>query len=240
VTSPNGGAAGSDPSGAVAVDPAGSLGGPVIRVVIVDDHGVVREGLRHLLEAESDISVVGVAAEGEQVAELAVEEKADVVLMDLSMPGLGGVEATRRVASARPECAVLVLTSFSDRQRVAAALDAGAHGYLLKDADPADIVRGIRAAASGGAPLDPRVARTLLDQRSVRPAAPASGLSAREREVLALIGSGLSNRLVARRLGISEKTVKAHLTRIYQAIGVTDRVQAALWVREHGFDSDEA
>jgi DNA-binding NarL/FixJ family response regulator len=154
------------------------------------------------------------------------------VLMDLDMPVLDGIEATRQIVLAQPTTAVLVLTSFSDRPRIIGALEAGACGYLLKDVDAGAVAEGIRAAARGESPLDPRAARTILDARSA--ADPLAGLSQREREVLGLLVEGLPNKLIARRLQISEKTVKSHLTRIFRELGVTDRTQAALWAERHG------
>ncbi len=205
----------------------------MIRVAIADDHGVVRAGLAELLDAADDITVVGMAADGEQAVALVAREPVDVVLMDLSMPNVDGIEATRRiVAGSDDPPRVVILTSFADRERILGALDAGAVGYLLKDAEPADVYRAVHAAARGESPLDPRAASALLQARSER--APAGGLSDREREVLALLAEGLPNKRIALRLHISEKTVKAHVTRVFQALGVTDRTQAALWVHRHG------
>jgi DNA-binding NarL/FixJ family response regulator len=147
------------------------------------------------------------------------------------MPGLDGSETTRRLVREHPDVRVVVLTSFSDRERILEALDAGAIGYLLKDADPEELVRGVQAAYRGESPLDPKAASTLLTARATRPSA---DLTDREQEVLRLVASGLPNKLIARRLDISEKTVKAHLTRTFQSIGVTDRTQAALWAQRHG------
>jgi DNA-binding NarL/FixJ family response regulator len=152
------------------------------------------------------------------------------------MPVLDGIEATRRLAEQAPAASVLVLTSFSDRRRITGALDAGAVGYLLKDAAAEEVVRGIRAAAQGGSPLDPRAARSLLEAKAAPD--PLDTLSAREREVLGLLLEGLPNKLIARRLQISEKTVKTHLTRVFRALGVTDRVQAVLWAERHGVRAD--
>jgi len=152
--------------------------------------------------------------------------------MDLSMPGLDGIEATKQVLASRPDTQVLVLTSFSDRERILQALDAGACGYLLKDAEPDELLRAIRAAARGEAPLSPRAAQALLSAR--REPGPLAGLSDREREVLSLVAAGLANKQIAQRLGISEKTVKAHLTRVFREIGVFDRTQAALWAQRNG------
>jgi len=203
----------------------------MIRVAIVDDHAVVRRGLEQLLASEDDIEVVGNAGDGAGVVELVVGCGADVVLMDLSMPGVDGVEATRQLSEAAPDVHVVVLTSFVDRERVAAALAAGAAGYILKDSDPADVATAVRAAARGEAPLDPKVARVVLDAQ--RAPADRPQLSPREREVLALVGQGLANKQIARRLGIAERTVKAHLTAVFQAIGVADRTAAALWAHQH-------
>jgi DNA-binding NarL/FixJ family response regulator len=152
--------------------------------------------------------------------------------MDLEMPVLDGIEATRRIRETHPGVAVVVLTSFSDRARILGALDAGAAGYLLKDAEPAELEKALAAAARGDAPLDPKAARELLSARG--PSAPASELSEREREVLVMVAEGLPNKLIARRLGISEKTVKAHLTSVFRTIGVADRTQAALWAERNG------
>jgi DNA-binding NarL/FixJ family response regulator len=202
-----------------------------IRVLLCDDHAVVREGLARLLEGTDDIEVAGMAADGVEGVAAAVALQPDVVLIDLAMPNLDGVAATRRIVAEAPGANVVVLTSFGDNRRIHDALDAGARGYLLKDAEASEVVRAIRAAARGEAPLDPRVARAVL-ARGTAPSA-LSGMTAREREVLALLGSGMANKAIARRLGISEATVKAHLTRVFRQIGVTDRTQAAIWAREH-------
>jgi DNA-binding NarL/FixJ family response regulator len=210
----------------------------VIRVLIADDHAVVRAGLAQLLRTFEDVELVGAAANGEEAASLCEERRPDVVLMDLEMPVLDGIEATRRIREAQPEVAVVVLTSFSDRDRILRALDAGAAGYLLKDAEPEELARAIEAAARGEAPLDPKAARALLSAR--RSPTLAEKLSEREREVLAMVGEGMPNKAIARRLGISEKTVKAHLTSVYRQIGVTDRTQAALWAHRNGVTHRES
>jgi DNA-binding NarL/FixJ family response regulator len=204
----------------------------MIRVVLADDHGVIREGLGRLIASLDDVDVVGLASDGAEAVEQARLTKPDVVLMDLDMPVLDGIEATRRVLAERPETAVIVLTAFSDRPRITGALEAGACGYLLKDVDAEGVAEGIRAAARGESPLDPRAARAMLDARAAPD--PLSGLSEREREVLGLLVKGLPNKLIARRLEISEKTVKSHLTRIFRELDVTDRTQAALWAERHG------
>jgi len=203
-----------------------------IRIVLADDHDVVRRGLTALLDGTDGFAVVGAAADGEEAVALAGEHQPDVVLMDLSMPGVDGIEATRRLMAARPDSRVVVLTSFSDRERILDALDAGAVGYLLKDAEPDELLRGIEAAARGESPLAPKAAKAVLTARAE--GRPAAELTARELEVLALLAQGLANKQIARRLGIAEKTVKAHLTSVFQSIGVTDRTQAALWARSHG------
>ncbi len=204
----------------------------MIRVVIVDDHALVRAGLEELLETDSGIDVIGTAADAGEAIELIERESPDVVLMDLSMPGVDGVEATRQIVASGAKARIVALTSFAERDRVLAALDAGALGYLLKDTEPEELRRAIRAAARGESPMSPKAAGALLAARTESSQAP--DLSKREREVLALVAEGLPNKLIARRLEISEKTVKAHLTRVYQQIGVTDRTQAAIWARRHG------
>jgi DNA-binding NarL/FixJ family response regulator len=204
----------------------------MIRVLLADDHGVIRDGLGRLISALDDVELVAVVADGAQAVEESARIAPDVVLMDLDMPVLDGIEATKRILAAQPGVAVLVLTSFSDRPRIMGALEAGACGYLLKDVDADAVAEGIRAAARGESPLDPRAARTILDARSAPD--PLAGLSEREREVLGLLVAGLPNKLIARRLEISEKTVKSHLTRIFRELDVTDRTQAALWAERHG------
>jgi DNA-binding NarL/FixJ family response regulator len=204
----------------------------MIRVLIAEDHGVVRAALAQLLSAPEDLEVVAAAGGGQEAVELARSERPDVVLMDLSMPEMDGVAATRAIAAELPEARVVMLTSFSDRARIMDALDAGAIGYMLKDAEPDEIYRGVRAAARGESPLDPKAAQALIAARATRP--PDVELTDRERDVLALIAEGRANKVIARRLGISEKTVKNHVTRILQALDVTDRTQAALWAQRQG------
>lgn len=203
----------------------------MIRVVIADDHKVVRSGLEQLIETFDDVELVGTAADGEEAVARCTETTPDVAIVDLVMPVLDGAEATRRILRASPQSKVVVFTSFSDREGIMQALDAGAIGYLLKDAEPEELHRAIVAAARGEAPLDPKAAAELLAARSV---SAHKVLSEREREVLGLVSSGLANKQIARRLGISEKTVKGHLSRIFQALGVTDRTQAALWAERNG------
>jgi DNA-binding NarL/FixJ family response regulator len=204
----------------------------MIRLVIADDHAVVRTGLAQLLASLEDVELVGAAADGDEAVALCREQEPDVVLMDLEMPRVDGIAATRRIREAQPDIAIVVLTSFSDRKRILDALDAGAAGYLLKDVEPEELARAIRAAGRGDAPLDPKAARELLSAR--RESGPDEALSEREREVLLMVAEGLPNKLIARRLEISEKTVKAHLTSVFRSIGVTDRTQAALWAERNG------
>jgi DNA-binding NarL/FixJ family response regulator len=208
----------------------------VTRVLIADDHGVVREGLARLLPTADGLEVVATASDGAEAVALYEEHAPDVVLMDLSMPGVGGTEATRRILAANPDAAVVILTSFSDREQILAALDAGAIGYLLKDAGPAELIDGVRAAARGESPLHPKAARELLVERDAPAAAAPPDLTVREREILVLLSRGLPNKRIAFDLGISEKTVKAHVTSIFSSLGVSDRTQAALWAREHGIE----
>ncbi len=203
----------------------------MIEVLVVDDHAIVRHGLAQLFETTDDIRLVGQATNGEDAIAMVAEHRPGLVLMDLSMPGMDGVEATRRIVAEHPGIAVVVLTSFGERKSILSALDAGAVGYLLKHMDPEEILEAVRAVAEGGAPLDPKVARVLLETRA-QPQ-PAADLTGREREVLVLLADGLPNKQIALKLGITERTVKAHLTSVFQSIGVTDRMQAALWARDN-------
>lgn len=209
----------------------------MITVMLVDDHQLVRAGLAALLDAADDLDVVAEAADGLEALELARAHRPAVVLMDLSMPIMDGVQATRQLMTELPETYVVVLTSFADRDRVAEALSSGAIGYLLKDCDPHELLSAVRAAAKGLTPLDPRVAGALLPKVvTVQPqveAAAVPSLSVREREVLALVSNGLPNKQIGRQLGISERTVKVHLGNIFRRIGVGDRTSAALWAREN-------
>ncbi|RUQ02075.1 response regulator transcription factor [Curtobacterium sp. HSID17257] len=214
-----------------------------MRVLLVDDHALVRQGLRAVLATTTDCDVVGEAGTGEEAVERAGALHPDVVVMDLSMPGAGGVEATRTIRTTLPAVRVLVLTTFSDDDRVRAALTAGATGYLLKDATPEQVVAAVRSTARDEAPVDPRVARALLPDAPVpardRGPEPARDrdpdLPPRERDVLVRIARGLSNRQIATELGIAERTVKVHVGSLFRRIGVADRTSAALWARDHGW-----
>ena len=204
----------------------------MIRVLIVDDHTMVRMGLEHLLESYDDIDVVGAARGGEEAIALAGTVSPQVVLMDMAMPGMDGIETTRRLVAAHPEVIVIALSTHNDPQQVVGALDAGAHGYLVKDVEPEVLVAGIRSVLDGGAPLSPSVAGHLL-RGGWQLDAPASQLTRRELEVLRLIVEGYHNKQIATSLGISEKTVKTHCSRLFQRIGVSDRTQAAVWAERN-------
>lgn len=199
-----------------------------VSVVLVDDHRLVRVGLRSLLESTPGFVVLGEAGDGQEALAVVERVRPDVVLMDLSMPVLDGIAASRELTARGSGARVLVLTSFTDRARVHEVLAAGAIGYVLKDCEPSQLLDAVRAAARGEVPLDPRVAGALLPASGEGPA-----LSPREEEVLRLVAQGLANKQVARALGITERTVKAHLGRVFREIGVLDRTSAALWAREH-------
>ena len=198
----------------------------MIRVLLVDDHAVVREGLRTFLDLQDGIEVVGEAADGLEGVAAAERLRPDVVLMDLVMPRLDGVGAMRELRTRLPRVRVIVLTSFAEDDKLLPAVQAGAAGYLLKNAQPQELARAVRAAHAGEALLDPQVAARLLESIA-QPAAP-DPLTRREREVLELIGRGMSNKRIARELGIAEKTVKTHVGHVLAKLGVTDRTQAAL------------
>jgi DNA-binding NarL/FixJ family response regulator len=198
--------------------------------MVVDDHSLVRSGLSQLLSAEEGIDVVAGVRTGREAVDLVAEVAPDLILMDVSMPGLDGIAATREILRRRPSTRIVMLTSYAEDETVMAALDAGAIGYLLKDAEPEELVRAVRAAALGESPLAPRAARAVLASRNGR--SPAGQITPREGEVLDLVGEGLANKQIARRLGISEKTVKAHLTSVFQRIGVLSRTEAAIWWRD--------
>jgi len=205
---------------------------PAVRVLLVDDHPVVRQGLRALLSTQDGIEVVGEADDGEAAVAAAERLSPDVVLMDVVMPGMDGVEALRRIGERRPQTRVVMLTSYADERRAMEAVDAGASGFLLKDASPRDVAAAIRAAHRGEAVLHPSVAAKLLAERR-RPPAAHTDLTGRELEVLRLIARGLQNKQIAAQLHVSEKTVKTHVSAILRKLDVTDRTQAAMYaVRE--------
>ena len=211
-----------------------------IKVLIADDHTVVRKGIRALLETEPGITVVGEAADGEDAIHKALALKPDVILMDLVMPKLDGVQAIKELREKLPEIKVLVLTSFAEDRRIVAAIEAGALGYLLKDSSPEDLVRAIREVHRGESSLHPKVAQQLV-KKLQRPAEEPEReeLTARERKVLALIARGLSNREIARELSISEPTVRTHVSNILRKLGLKSRTQAALYALRNALASLE-
>ncbi|MDB5068780.1 MAG: two component transcriptional regulator, LuxR family [Chloroflexi bacterium] len=210
----------------------------MIRVVVVDDHWVVRQGLRLFLDQQDGISVVGEAADGEDALAVVDALRPDVVLMDLLMPRLDGVEATRRIRERFPRVEVVVLTTVVDGEAVVGAIGAGATGYLLKDARGDALVTAVHAAAEGRVELSPEAARRLA--AAIRPRRQAEPLTRRERDVLGLVAEGLANREIGARLGITEKTVKAHVTRVLDKLGVQSRTQAALVAVRSGAGALEA
>jgi DNA-binding NarL/FixJ family response regulator len=201
-----------------------------IRVLVVDDHAVVREGLRTFLSLQDGIEVVGEAGDGREAIAEAERLRPDVVLMDLVMPELDGVQAMRELRERVPGARVIVLTSFLEDDRLLPAIRAGAAGYLLKNVEPSELARAVRTADSGEALIDPAVARRLVDALASdhRPEQP---LTAREQDVLDLLARGYANKRIARELGIAEKTVKTHVSHVLAKLGVSDRTQAALYAR---------
>jgi len=201
-----------------------------INVMLVDDHAIVRQGLRTYLELQPDIQVVGEAGDGKQAIALVRELLPDVVLMDLVMPNTDGVEATRAITALSPSTRVIVLTSFSEDEKVFASIKAGAQGYLMKDVLPQDLVAAIRTVYRGEAQLDPEIARKLMQEfTNPQPTAPKHDLTERELEVLTLIAHGKSNKDISEDLVLSEKTVKTHVSNILQKLHLSDRTQAAVY-----------
>lgn len=211
-----------------------------IRVLVVDDHPVVRQGLRTFLASRDGIEVVGEASDGEGAVTEADRLRPDVVLLDLAMPGSGGLDAIGRLRAGGAGPAVLVLTSFAGRDQVVPAVQAGASGYLLKDVEPAALEAAIRTLHAGGALLDPQVVPAVMGEVARRPAATGVDiLTPREQEVLGLLGAGLSNRQIAARLVVSEKTVKTHVSAVLSKLALPDRTQAALYAVRHGVTGPE-
>lgn len=211
-----------------------------IGVLIVDDHAVVRQGLRTLLELQEEIEVLGEASNGLESVEQTRQLLPDVVLMDLVMPEMDGIEATRRIRALSPNTKVIILTSFAEDEKVFPSIKAGALGYLLKSVSPADLVKAIQAAYRGEAQLHPEIARKLMDEFSTRPSKPAADdLTERELEVLRLIARGRSNREIATELVLSEKTVKTHVSNILSKLHLSDRTQAAIYALREGLVQDE-
>ncbi len=211
-----------------------------ISVLIVDDHAVVRQGLRTFLDLQDDIDVVGEASNGVEAVEQVRRLLPDVVLMDLEMPEMDGIEATRQVRALSPRTQVIVLTSFSDNERVFRSIKAGAIGYLLKDVSPDDLVRAVQAAHRGETQLHPEVARKLINEYSNRDETRApAGLTERELDVLRQIARGRNNRDIAEDLVISEKTVKTHVSNILSKLHLADRTQAAIYALRKGLVPEE-
>ncbi|MFI6618776.1 response regulator [Streptomyces sp. NPDC050528] len=206
-----------------------------IKVLIVDDHQVVRRGLRTFLEVQDDIEVVGEAADGAEGVARTEELKPDVVLMDVKMPGMDGIDALRRLRELDLSARVLIVTSFTEQRTVIPALRAGAAGYVYKDVDPDALAGAIRSVHAGHILLQPEVAGVLLSQEESNSGQGRGGsLTEREREVLGLIADGRSNREIARALVLSEKTVKTHVSNILMKLDLADRTQAALFAVRHG------
>ncbi len=214
-----------------------------IRVLVADDHAVVREGLRAVLGSESDMEVVGEAVTGKEVVERATELRPDVILMDIQMPGINGIEATRRILDANPKIGVVVLTMFEEDDSVFSAMRVGARGYVLKGAHPSEILKVLRAVADGEAYFGPEIARRLMSFFSApKPASPEEAfpeLTSREVEILDLIAQGHTNAKIARRLYLSPKTVGNHISHIFTKLQVADRAHAIIRAREGGLGRED-
>ncbi|MGE5221830.1 MAG: protein kinase domain-containing protein [Omnitrophica WOR_2 bacterium] len=216
-----------------------------IRVMIVDDHAVVRQGLRNFIDLQDDMEVVGEGTNGAEAVELAKNLLPDVILLDLEMPRMGGVEAAAKILECSPASHILILTSFGEDDKIIPAIRAGAQGYLLKDIQPDDLIRAVRQASQGKTQLHPQIARKLMSMVSMPPIAAGSQppgpdeLTGRELEVLRMIAQGLSNREIAEKIVISEKTVKTHVSNILGKLGLEDRTQAAIWAIKHGLESKD-
>ena len=219
-----------------------------ISLVLADDHAVVRAGTRQLLERQLDMQVLGEAADGEEAVRLAKELKPDVVVMDVRMPKMSGVEATRRIKQETPEVAVLVLTAHDDDEYVFALLQTGANGYLLKTAETDELVRAIRTVAAGQSALDPTVAGKIVAQFARGQPLPDmltnvkdeyEGLTERELEILRLVGKGLTNKKIGKQLYISDRTVQAHLSNVFSKLGVESRTEAAMYAVRQGWVTNE-
>ncbi|MGH2586266.1 MAG: response regulator [Dehalococcoidia bacterium] len=207
-----------------------------IKVLLVDDHAVVREGLRTYLDLEERLEIIGEAANGREAVDKVRVLQPDVVLMDLLMPVMDGITATKAIKEFAPEVKIIVLTSFQDDEHIMPAIEAGATGYLLKDVSAPELVKAIEGAFQGQAQLHPEVARKLMEQvrQPRRRQDPAEELTPRERDVLGLIASGMSNKEIARELVMTERTVKGHVSNILGKLGLQDRTQAALYAVRHG------
>jgi NarL family two-component system response regulator LiaR len=220
-----------------------------ISVLLVDDHSVVRQGLRMFIEMQNDMQVVGEGANGLEAVELAARLKPDVILLDLLMPLMDGVEATCKILAADPQARVLILTSFGEDDKIFPAIRAGAQGYLLKDIQPRELVQAVRETYQGKAQLHPDIARRLMQavsgeapakpDKSARLPQELHGLTEREGEVLGYIARGLTNREIAEKMVISEKTVKTHVSNLLDKLGLEDRTRAAIWALKHGFGVED-
>lgn len=206
-----------------------------VRLLLVDDHEMVRTGLRTFLDLQPDMTVVGEAGSAEEALAVLPQTAPDIVLLDLVLPGMSGLQAIQPLREALPDVKIVVLTSFAGRDQVLPAVRAGVAGYLLKDVGPAELAESLRVVARGGTPLHPDVATTVVADAS---SAAHDALTPRELEVLRLVARGLSNRLVARELGLAEKTVKAHMGAVLAKLGVADRTQAALYAVRNGLVDD--
>ena len=219
-----------------------------IRVLLVDDHAVVRQGLRLFIEMQEDMQVVGEGGSGLEAVQLAAQLNPDVILLDLSMPHMDGVEATQKILAQNSQVKVLILTSFGEDDKVFPAIRAGSHCYLLKDIQPRQLVQALRETAQGKAQLHPDIARRLMtavSETAARPEKPVAlpaalqALTEREREVLEQIARGLTNRQIAEKMVISEKTVKTHVSNLLDKLGLEDRTRAAIWALKHGLGSED-
>jgi DNA-binding NarL/FixJ family response regulator len=210
-----------------------------IRVVLADDHAVVRKGIREFLEEEGDIEVVGEATDGQEALKLTLEQSPDVAVLDIQMPGLNGIEVTRRIKAERPAVRVMVLTAYDDDPYIFAALQAGASGYVLKSAPSDELIRAVRAVSRGESALDPAVTTRVMQQlASGKPPGAADvveGLSERELEVLRLAARGLTNKAIGQELGISDRTVQGHLANIFGKLNVSTRTEAVLLAVKQGW-----
>lgn len=204
----------------------------MIRVLLVDDHAMIRAGLERLLDTVPDVEVVGSCGSGEEALAAIPGAQPDVVLLDVALPGMNGTETARLIVGRHPGVKILMISTFGDPRDVSAALDAGVHGYLMKDVEPEVLIAGIRSLESGGMPLSPSIAARLVGS-SAQATPTAMPLTQREEDVLNLIVDGLSNKQIANALGISEKTVKTYCGRMFRRLGVSDRTQAAVWAERH-------